>query len=272
MHLVIATREDPPLPLTRLRASGQLTELRAADLRFTPAEVADFLTQAMGLSLSADDVAALEARTEGWIAGLQLAAISLQGRHDTASFIASFTGSHHFVMDYLVEEVLQRQPPHILTFLLRTSILDRLCGPLCDAVVRDPAAPGQATLEYLDRANLFVVPLDHERRWYRYHHLFAELLRQRLQQRIASSTGDAESQMNDLHIRASIWYEAQGLDLEAFQHAAAAHDVERAARLMMEEQLRGEGFPCICVAGCRRSWTGWRHCQRPFSMLGPPCW
>src|SRR5215469_14747743 len=236
MHLVIATREDPSLPLARLRASGQLTELRAADLRFTPAEAADFLTQAMGLSLSADDVAALEARTEGWIAGLQLAAISLQGRHDTASFIASFTGSHHFVMDYLVEEVLHRQPPHILTFLLRTSILDRLCGPLFDAVVLEPAAPGQATLEYLDRANLFVVPLDHERRWYRYHHLFAELLRQRLQQRIASSKGDAESQVNELHIRASIWYEAQGLDLEAFQHAAAAHDVERAARMMDRER------------------------------------
>src|SRR5215472_14539789 len=135
MHLVIATREDPPLPLARLRASGQLTELRAADLRFTPAEAADFLTQAMGLSLSADDVAALEARTEGWIAGLQLAAISLQGSQDVTGFISSFTGSHHFVMDYLVEEVLHRQPEHILTFLLRTSILDRLCGPLCDAVV-----------------------------------------------------------------------------------------------------------------------------------------
>src|SRR5215468_3969556 len=190
MHLVIATREDPPLPLARLRASGQLTELRAADLRFTPAEAADFLTQAMGLSLSADDVAALEARTEGWIAGLQLAAISLQGRHDTASFIASFTGSHHFVMDYLVEEVLHQQPEHIQSFLLRTSILDRLCGPLCDAVVRDPAVSGQATLEYLDRANLFLVPLDHERRWYRYHHLFAELLRQRLYQSTASSPGE----------------------------------------------------------------------------------
>ncbi|HEV7128736.1 MAG TPA: LuxR C-terminal-related transcriptional regulator, partial [Ktedonobacterales bacterium] len=236
MHLVIATREDPPLPLARLRASGQLTELRAADLRFTPAEAADFLTQAMGLSLSADDVAALEARTEGWIAGLQLAAISLQGHPNPARFITEFTGSHRFVMDYLAEEVLQRQPEHVHVFLLRTSILDRLCGPLCDAVLRDPAAPGQATLEYLERANLFIVPLDHERRWYRYHHLFAELLRQRLQQRIASSTGDAESQVNDLHIRASIWYEAQGLDLEAFQHAAAAHDVERAARMMDRER------------------------------------
>ncbi|HEX6778590.1 MAG TPA: LuxR C-terminal-related transcriptional regulator, partial [Ktedonobacterales bacterium] len=236
MHLVIATREDPQLPLARLRAGGQLTELRVVDLRFTPAEAAQFLNQVMGLALSAENIAALETRTEGWVAGLQLAAISLQGHPNPTRFITEFTGSHHFVMDYLVEEVLHRQPPHIQTFLLRTSILDRLCGPLCDAVVRDLAAPGQATLEYLDRANLFVVPLDHERRWYRYHHLFAELLRQRLQQRIASSTGDAESQVNELHIRASIWYEAQGLDLEAFQHAAAAHDVERAARMMDRER------------------------------------
>ena len=182
MHLVIATREDPPLPLARLRARGQLTELRAADLRFTPAEAAEFLTQVMGLNLSAEDIAALETRTEGWIAGLQLAAISLQGQQDTTSFITSFTGSHHFVLDYLVEEVLQQQPERIQTFLLRTSILDRLCGPLCDAVLLDPAASGQETLEYIERANLFLVPLDNERRWYRYHQLFADLLRQRLQQ------------------------------------------------------------------------------------------
>jgi LuxR family maltose regulon positive regulatory protein len=143
----------------------------------------------MGLNLAADDIVALERRTEGWIAGLQLAALSLQGHHDAASFIKSFTGSHHFVMDYLVEEVLLQQPESVQTFLLRTSILDRLCGPLCDAVVLDPAASGQATLEYLDRANLFIIPLDNERRWYRYHHLFADLLRQRLQQRTASSTG-----------------------------------------------------------------------------------
>ena len=134
MHLVIATREDPHLPLARLRARGQLTELRAADLRFTPAEAAEFLNQVMGLNLSAEDIAALETRTEGWIAGLQLAALSMQGHQDTASFIKSFTGSHHFVLDYLVEEVLQQQSESVQTFLLRTSILDRLCGPLCDAV------------------------------------------------------------------------------------------------------------------------------------------
>ncbi len=138
MHLVIATREDPPLPLARLRARGQLTELRAADLRFTPAEAAEFLNQVMGLNLSAEDIAALETRTEGWIAGLQLAAISMQGHEDAAGFIKSFTGSHHFVLDYLVEEVLQQQSASIQTFLLRTSILDRLCGPLCDAVLARP--------------------------------------------------------------------------------------------------------------------------------------
>ena len=158
MHLVIATREDPHLPLARLRARGQLTELRAADLRFTPAEAAEFLNQVMGLNLSAEDIAALETRTEGWIAGLQLAALSMQGHQDTASFIKSFTGSHHFVLDYLVEEVLQQQSESIQTFLLRTSILDRLCGPLCDAVLGSPSASGQETLEYLERANLFIVP------------------------------------------------------------------------------------------------------------------
>ncbi|HLV97476.1 MAG TPA: LuxR C-terminal-related transcriptional regulator [Ktedonobacterales bacterium] len=234
MHLVIATREDPPLPLARFRARSHLTELRAAELRFTSSEAAEFLTQGMGLHLSADDIAALEARTEGWIAGLQLAALSLQGVPDATSFIQSFTGSHQFVLDYLVEEVLEQQPAHIQTFLLRTSILERLCGPLCEAVVLDPATLGQATLEYLEHANLFLVPLDHERRWYRYHHLFAELLRQRLHQRIASSGAAEGREVAELHLRASIWYEAQGLELEAFQHAAAANDVERAARIMME--------------------------------------
>ena len=238
LHLVIATREDPDLPLARLRARGQLTELRAADLRFTIPEAADFLNQTMGLSLSAEDVAALENRTEGWIAGLQLAAISMQGQKDAARFIQSFTGSHRFVMDYLVEEVLQQQSESVQTFLLRTSILDRLCGPLCDAVLLDPAASGQATLEYLERGNLFIVPLDNERHWYRYHHLFADLLRQRLHQSAASSTGDAESRVNELHIRASQWYEDNGLEIEAFHHAAAANDVERAERL-----IEGRGIP-----------------------------
>jgi LuxR family maltose regulon positive regulatory protein len=236
MHLVIATREDPHLPLARLRARGQLTELRAADLRFTPTEAADFLNQVMGLNLSAEDIAALETRTEGWIAGLQLAAISMQGHEDASSFIKSFTGSHHFVLDYLIEEVLQQQSESIQTFLLRTSILERLCSSLCDAVLLDSSASGQETvssqetLEYLEHANLFIVPLDNERRWYRYHHLFAELLRQRLHQ--SASSGSEEGDLTKYHIRASRWFEDHHLEIEAFQHAAVANDIERAERII----------------------------------------
>jgi len=190
----------------------------------------------MGLNLAVKDIAALEARTEGWIAGLQLAAISMRGYPDAASFIKSFTGSHHFVLDYLVEEVLQQQSESIQTFLLRTSILDRLCGPLCDAVLLDPSVSGQETLEYLEHTNLFIVPLDNERRWYRYHHLFAELLRQRLHQ--SASSVNEEGGVAEYHIRASRWLENNNLEIEAFQHAAAANDIERAERLMA-----GGGMP-----------------------------
>jgi len=262
MHLVISTREDPPLPLARLRARGQLTEVRVTDLRFTPSEAAEFLNTRVGLDLSAEDIAALETRTEGWIAGLQLAAISMQGHKDATSFIRSFTGSHHFVLDYLVEEVLQQQSESVQTFLLRTSILDRLCGPLCDAVcsagtasssrgtaVLRPSASGQETLEYLQHANLFIIPLDNERRWYRYHHLFADLLRQRLHQSTASSTGDEGWGVAEYHIRASEWYEENGLEIEAFHHATAASDVERATRLMegdwMPLPFRGAVVPVL---------------------------
>jgi LuxR family maltose regulon positive regulatory protein len=244
MHLVIATREDPQLPLGRLRVGGQLSELRVADLRFTPSEAAGFLNEAMGLNLAAEDIATLEARTEGWIVVLQLAALSPQGHPDAPSFIRSFTGSHRFVLDYLLEEVLQRQSESVQTFMLRTSILDQLCGPLCDAVLCDPAASGQATLEYLERANLFLVPLDNERRWYRYHHLFADLLRQRLQQ-----TGGSAGDVTELHSRASQWYEDNGLELEAFLHAAAANDLDRAERLIEGQgvplQFRGAGAPVL---------------------------
>ncbi|KRE43242.1 LuxR C-terminal-related transcriptional regulator [Paenibacillus sp. Soil522] len=247
MHLVIATREDPRLPLAQLRVRDQLTEVRATDLRFTSPEAAEFLGQVMGLNLSSENIALLESRTEGWIAGLQLAALSMKGHKDVSSFIQSFTGSHHFVVDYLVEEVLQQQSESIQTFLLSTSILDRLCGPLCDAVLRRgalehlaPSASGQETLEYLEHANLFIVPLDNERRWYRYHHLFADLLRKRLHQSIISNKGDDVRVVAELHIRASIWYEDNSLAIEAFHHAAAANDIQRAARLM-----EGEGMPLL---------------------------
>jgi LuxR family maltose regulon positive regulatory protein len=249
MHLVIATREDPQLSLARLRVRGQLSELRAADLRFIPSEAAEFLNQAMSLNLSAEDIAALETRTEGWIAGLQLAALSMRGHEDATSFIKSFTGSHHFVLDYLVEEVLGQQSESIQAFLLRTSILDSLCGSLCDAVLLDSSASGQATLEYIEHANLFIAPLDDERRWYRYHHLFADLLRQRLHQSSASSTGDEVGDVAELHSRASIWYEDNGLEIEAFHHAAAANDIERAERLIEGEgaplHFRGAGTPIL---------------------------
>jgi LuxR family maltose regulon positive regulatory protein len=215
MHLVIVTREDPHLPLARLRARRHLTELRVADLRFTATEAAEFLNQVMGLNLSAEDIAALEARTEGWIAGLQLAAISMQGHQDTTRFIQSFTGSHDFVMDYLVEEVLHQQTESVRTFLLHTSSLDRLCGPLCDALTGQDFS--QAILETLERANLFVVPLDNKRQWYRYHHLFAGVLQARLIE-------EQPNQVPALHRQASEWYEQNGLRSDAIRHALAMED------------------------------------------------
>jgi LuxR family maltose regulon positive regulatory protein len=228
LHLVIATREDPPLPLARSRAQDQLTELRAVDLRFSPAEAAEFLGGVMNLDLSADEVARLETRTEGWIAGLQLAALSMQGRKDTAAFIRAFTGSHRFVLDYLAEEVLQRQPEQVRSFLLHTAVLDRLSAPLCDAVTGTGDSKGM--LESLERHNLFVVPLDDERHWYRYHHLFADVLQARLME-------EQPKQVAELHRRASEWYEHSGLPSEAIHHAFAAEDFERAAGLLELEAL-----------------------------------
>ncbi len=223
MHLVITTREDPSLPLPRYRARGQLTELRAADLRFTPEEAGAFLNQMMNLNLSAENIAALETRTEGWIAGLQLAALSMQGREDIASFIQAFTGSHRFVLDYLVEEVLQHQSEHIRSFLLQTAILDRFCAPLCNAVTE--REDGKEMLDVLERSNLFLIPLDDQRQWYRYHHLFADVLQTHLMEaqpdRVAA-----------LHRRASAWYERNGLRSDAIRHALAAKDFERAAGLI----------------------------------------
>lgn len=228
MHLVITTREDPALPLARLRARDQLTEVRAADLRFTPAEAAEFL-HAMRLDLMPEEVAALDERTEGWVAGLQLAAIALRSanaptqRQDLAEFIRAFAGSHRYIMDYLVAEVLQQQPPAVRSFLLQTAILDRLSGPLCEAVTGQAAAGTR--LEALERGNFFIIPLDERRQWYRYHHLFAEVLAARL-------LAERPAEIPTLHRRASEWCEQHGALDEAIRHALAGGDFERAADLV----------------------------------------
>jgi LuxR family maltose regulon positive regulatory protein len=223
LHVVIASRADPALPLARWRARGELVETRAAELRFTPDEAAVYLNELMGLQLTARDVAALEGRTEGWIAALQLAALSMQGRDDVAGFIAGFAGDDRYVVDYLAEEVLQRQSDRVQAFLLQTSILGRLSGPLCDAVTGHDG--GKAMLEALDRGNLFLVPLDDRRRWYRYHHLFADVLQARL-------LDERPGQMPELHRRASAWYEQNGEASVAIGHALAAEDFGRAADLV----------------------------------------
>lgn len=223
LHLTILTRSDPPLPIPRLRSRNQLTEIRAADLRFTDDEAAAFLNQVMGLDLSPQDVAALEARTEGWIAGLQMAALSMQGRQDIPGFLRAFTGSHRYIIDYLIEEVFRRQPEDIRHFLLQTCIMDRLYGPLCDMVTG--RSDSQAILERLEAANLFLIPLDDERCWYRYHHLFSDVLRNRLQQA-------HPDQLPSLHRRAAGWYEQEGLAEAAIHHALAAKDFEGAERIL----------------------------------------
>lgn len=220
-HLVILTREDPLLPIPRLRARGLVNELRQDDLRFTEAEAADFLERVMGLVLSPEDVAALDRRTEGWIAGLQLAALSMKGRDDIKGFIETFTGSSRYVLDFLIEEVFDKQPAEVQDFLLKTSLLDRLSAPLCDAILE--RRDSQKVLESLEGANLFIVPLDQSRQWYRYHRLFAELLRHRLR---------ASSSEQLLHQRASLWFEAEGFIAEAIQHAQAGSDWDRARELI----------------------------------------
>ncbi|GAB4538768.1 MAG: LuxR C-terminal-related transcriptional regulator [Anaerolineae bacterium] len=224
LHMVVSTRTDPPWPLARFRARNQLVEIRTQDLRFTREEAAEFLNRTMGLNLSVEDVTALEERTEGWAAGLQLAALSMQGRSDIASFVKAFAGSHVYVAEYLVEEVLQRQPDDIRTFLLQTSILKRMSAGLCEAVT--DCQDGQAILQSLHHANIFLVSLDHEGHWFRYHHLFADLLRSRLPQALPAEAIPA------LHRRASIWYEHNGFTLEAVNHALAARDYERVVDLV----------------------------------------
>src|SRR5450830_730659 len=223
LHLVIASRADPALPLARLRGRGELVEIRGADLRFTPDEAAEYLNEAMGLTLTAEDVDALEGRTEGWIAALQLAALSMQGRDDIAGFIAGFAGDDRYIVDYLVEEVLQRQPEDVRSFLLQTSILSRLNGSLCDAVPGQDG--GKAMLEALDPGNLFLVSLDDRRQWYRYEHLFRDVLRARL-------LDEQPDSFHELHRRASGWYEQNGERSEAIHHAMAGEAFELAADLV----------------------------------------
>ena len=235
MHLVILARSDPPLPLPRLRLRNELLEIRADRLRFTQEEAAVFLNQMMGLGLSAGDIQAMEMRTEGWIAGLHLAALSMQGSSDIHGFVSALSGTHHYIMDYLVDEVLRQQPEGLRSFLLQTSILGRMCGELCSHVVESEApgaVDGQAMLEALDRLNLFIIPLDDDRRWYRYHHLFAEVLNRSLERLSAG-------RLPELHQRASSWYEEHGFTQDAIHHALLADDRERAARLM---EQNGCGF------------------------------
>jgi LuxR family transcriptional regulator, maltose regulon positive regulatory protein len=236
LHIAVATREEPLLPLARLRVQGQLTELRQEHLRFSLSETRAFLEQTMALSLSGNHVACLAERTEGWVAGLQMVGISLQGHSNPEQFIQSFSGNHRFLQDFLLEEVLYRQPSAVQDFLLRTSVLDRFCAELCEAVTG--LRGGFGMLTYLQQANIFIVPLDAERRWFRFHHLFADLLRHRLAQR---------ESIPPLKVRASEWYEAQGQSIEALQYAIAACDMDRSIRLIdcagMPLYFRGASAP-----------------------------
>ncbi len=250
LHLVIASRSDPPLPLARLRARGQTVELRTADLSFTEDEAAQFLNDVMDLDLDAESVAALAKRTEGWIAGLQMAALSMRDRKDVREFIEGFSGTNRYILDYLLQEVLAGQPPEIQRFLLHTSILRRLAAPLCDALLAadDSSSSRSASiLEYLEKANVFLVPLDDERTWYRYHHLFADLLRAQLKGSLGTE------RCARLHLRAADWHAQNGSVLEAIHHASMARDDERVERFIEQHYRelvsRGE-------QSGMRLWTG----------------
>ena len=258
LHPVLASRADPPLALARLRGRGQLAELRAAELRFTASEAAAMLREAAGADLPDAAVAALTDRTEGWAAGLQLAALSLRGQADVAGFVAAFTGSHRYVLDFLAEEVLERQSEQVRAFLLETSVLERLSGPLCDTVTGRTGS--QALLEQVERAGLFLVPLDEVRGWWRYHHLFADLLRARLEQ-------EQPGRVPVLHRNAATWYEQRGLADDAIRHAVAAGEMTWAARLIERHSTRSSS----CAAKRRRFTDGCRRCPRTWSGLGPGC-
>ncbi|MBK7456131.1 MAG: hypothetical protein IPJ46_21130 [Anaerolineales bacterium] len=262
-HLVIATRADPPLPLAKLRARSEMLEMRLTDLRFTLEETADFLNRTMGLPIVPDDVARIAKRTEGWIAGLQIAAISMQSTDDISGFVTSFTGSHHYIFDYLLEEILGRQTPEIRNFLLYTSILDQLTAPLCEALLEgEETRSSSVILEELDHSNLFIVPLDHEHRWYRYHSLFAELLRVYLQQNNAT-------QIPILHARASDWFEKQELTPDAIRHSLAAGDWERVIRLISANVFALlEQSELNTVAKQLDSLTSEKSRARPWLLVG----
>jgi LuxR family maltose regulon positive regulatory protein len=251
LHLLIVTREDPPLPLARLRACGQLVELRAHDLRFTPEEASLFLQEAIGLALDARDIHELDARIEGWIAGLQLVALSMQHCQDPAELIAGLSGTHHFILSYLTEEVLRQLSPEVQSFLLETSVLTRLTGPLCDAVTG--RSDSGAMLEQLCTSNAFVLPLDEGHGWYRYHHLFSDLLRHQL-----NST--QPQLVPTLHVRASTWYELQGSSVEAIEHAFAAGDYPRAVSLVERHarQVVLHGYVQTMATWLRRLPQEWR--------------
>ena len=260
LHLVIASRDVPSLALARLRAQRQVLELGPDDLRFQADESNMFLNQAMALGLTEPQIQALDSRTEGWPAGLHMAAVSLAGRSDAEAFIQSFTGSHRLVQDYLLEEVLQRQSADIQAFLLRTSILDRMCAALCDAVMQRPV--GQACLRELALSNLFVVPLDDERRWYRYHPLFGSMLRQRLRE-----SNDDSDALAPLHLRAAAWYEAHGMVSQALHHAVAAGDTVRAMQVVL-----GQGMPLYFLEDAEPV-LRWLQGQPPaFLDAHPPLW
>lgn len=258
LQIVIAAREDPDLRLARMRANGDLLELRAADLRFNQQEASLLLHEIAKQPLGQKEVEQLTERTEGWAAGLQLAGIALENHPDSAAFVASFSGSNRFILDYLLEEVLQHQSEEQLQFLLRISLVERICGPLCEALTGLESSKGQVFLEELERANLFIIALDQERNWYRFHHLFAELLQQRLTQ---SLTAD---EIEQIQLAASRWFEEQGLEFEAFQHAIAANDIARSIEL-----LEGKGVPLYFRGGHSRA-LSWLERLEPSIFAAYP--